>query len=196
MNSDKSQPKQLFSQLQLPAPDSVSVEHEVSAAGELVGLVTWSNDGVSIDGETLPDNEDVFTIIEIWQQGDIVHTQNATLDDGRMEVSLADASWVSVLHLSTATVSYQGDRSTGLHIFAGVRLAPPDNIRISYTYEGGELVAVLEWDNMMGASFRGLHTLVTVYTEAATTEDATEAEARVRRSNDVPYSHRVPYTQT
>ena len=57
---------------------------------------------------------------------------------------------------------------------------------------------MVEWDNMMGASFRGLHTLVTVYTEAATTEDAvyTEAEARVRRSNDVPYSHRVPYTQT
>merc|ERR1712155_501168 len=50
----------------------------------------------------------------------------------------------------------------------------------------------------MGASFRGLHTLVTVYTEAADTEEAvyTEAEARVRRSNDVPYSHRVPYTQT
>ena len=48
----------------------------------------------------------------------------------RMEVSLADASWVSVLHLSTATVSYQGDRSSGLDIFAGVRLAPPDNIRI------------------------------------------------------------------
>ena len=48
----------------------------------------------------------------------------------RMEVSLADASWLSVLHLSTATVSYQGDRSTGLDIFAGVRLAPPDNIRI------------------------------------------------------------------
>ena len=48
----------------------------------------------------------------------------------RMEVSLADASWVSVLHLSTATVSYQGDRSAGLDIFAGVRLAPPDNIRI------------------------------------------------------------------
>ena len=65
---------------------------------------------------------------------------------------------------------------------------------------------MVEWDNMMGASFRGLHTLVTVYTEAADTEDATEdavyteaateAEARVRRSNDVPYSHRVPYTQT
>ena len=48
----------------------------------------------------------------------------------RMEVSLADASWLSVLHLSTATVSYQGDRSTGLDIFAGVRLAPPDNIRV------------------------------------------------------------------
>ena len=48
----------------------------------------------------------------------------------RMEVSLADASWVSVLHLSTATVSYQGDRSAGLDIFAGVRLAPPDNIRV------------------------------------------------------------------
>ena len=48
----------------------------------------------------------------------------------RMEVSLADASWLSVLHLSTATVSYQGDRSSGLDIFAGVRLAPPDNIRI------------------------------------------------------------------
>ena len=64
-------------------------------------------------------------------------------------------------------------------------------------------MALVEWDNMMGASFRGLHTLVTVYTEAATTEDAvnteaaaSEAEARVRRSNDVPYSHRVPYTQT
>ena len=62
---------------------------------------------------------------------------------------------------------------------------------------------MVDWDNMMGASFRGLHTLVTVYTEAATGEDAvhteaaaTEAEARVRRSNDVPYSHRVPYTQT
>ena len=71
------------SQLQLPAPDNAAVEHEVSAEGELVALVTWSNDGVSINGETLPDNEDVFTIIEIWDQGDIVHTQNATLDDGR-----------------------------------------------------------------------------------------------------------------
>ena len=48
----------------------------------------------------------------------------------RMEVSLSDASWVSVLHLSTATVSYQGDRTAGLDLFAGVRLAPPDNIRI------------------------------------------------------------------
>ena len=48
----------------------------------------------------------------------------------RMEVSLAEASWVSVLHLSTATVSYQGDRSAGLDLFAGVRLVPPDNIRI------------------------------------------------------------------
>ena len=55
----------------------------MSADGELVALVTWSNDGVTINGETLPDNEDVFTIIEIWDQGDIVHTQNATLDDGR-----------------------------------------------------------------------------------------------------------------
>ena len=55
----------------------------MSAEGELVAVVTWSNDGVSINGETLPDNEDVFTIIEIWDQGDIVHTQNATLDDGR-----------------------------------------------------------------------------------------------------------------
>ena len=55
----------------------------MSAEGELVALVTWSNDGVTINGEQVPDTEDVFTIIEIWQQGDIVHTQNATLEDGR-----------------------------------------------------------------------------------------------------------------
>ena len=80
-------PRKIFhkscSQLQLPAPDNVAVEHEVSAEGELVALVTWSNEGVTINGEQVPDTEDVFTIIEIWQQGDIVHTQNATLDDGR-----------------------------------------------------------------------------------------------------------------
>ena len=80
-------PRKIFhkscSQLQLPAPDNVAVEHEVSAEGELVALVTWSNAGVTINGEQVPDTEDVFTIIEIWQQGDIVHTQNATLDDGR-----------------------------------------------------------------------------------------------------------------
>ena len=80
-------PRKIFhkscSQLQLPAPDNVAVEHEVSAEGELVALVTWGNAGVTINGEQVPDTEDVFTIIEIWQQGDIVHTQNATLDDGR-----------------------------------------------------------------------------------------------------------------
>ena len=80
-------PRKIFhkccSQLQLPAPDNVAVEHEVSAEGELVALVTWGNEGVTINGEQVPDTEDVFTIIEIWQQGDIVHTQNATLDDGR-----------------------------------------------------------------------------------------------------------------
>ena len=80
-------PRKIFhkccSQLQLPAPDNVAVEHEVSAEGELVALVTWSNDGVTINGEQVPDTEDVFTIIEIWEQGDIVHTQNATLEDGR-----------------------------------------------------------------------------------------------------------------
>ena len=80
-------PRKIFhkscSQLQLPAPDNVAVEHEVSAEGELVALVTWSNAGVTINGEQVPDTEDVFTIIEIWQQGDIVHTQNATLEDGR-----------------------------------------------------------------------------------------------------------------
>ena len=67
----------------LGPPSSLSVDHVVTNDGVMTSLLSWDNTGVTIGNDVLQTCEDVITVLDIWDQGQLIQSLNMSLDQTR-----------------------------------------------------------------------------------------------------------------
>jgi len=164
--------------LEFHEPKNIRIVTVPTVDDSLTRNVSW-DEGVVTVGDEVLENNDVFTIVEFWRDGNLY--DNKKEDNSSLTVKLGDLDWSTSISLSTATNNFKGPDSSQKQLFSDLILSHPKNIKISYSFKNGELMAVITWENTMETSFKELQTMINI--EDDTDNEVVESPDRVKRNS-------------
>jgi len=158
-------PFELFSAVELPAPENITVSHTVDN-DTLTVLVEWepavSVEGFAADGKT--SIEGLGTVVTLLdEESNLIRYEHVSLADNFVSITLdSGLPWNTQFTLRTFANEHNGDNTEPKELFTGIALTAPKDISVEYLIVNDILTADISWKHSVQDVFAGLGTNVEV----------------------------------